>query len=265
MFVRRNLNTKIRHTFFLLITVLLAGICWGQVRPLEDVKAEPRQQALKLEKNVPVELDYLLYLPEGYGNQNKKWPLMLFLHGAGERGSDLQKVKKHGPPKLVEQGKELPFIVVSPLCPARKFWSLNVDQLIVLLDEIEAKYEVDPERVYLTGLSMGGYGTWALACMYPERFAAVAPICGGGIPNLAGMLKDVPVWAFHGGKDRVVLMERSQEMVDGVKSVGGQARLTIYPEAGHDSYTKTYNNPELYKWFLSHKKIRPQIPQTTKR
>lgn len=265
MFFGRNRNTRVRYTLCLIFIALLAGICWGQVSPPVEPKTQPKQQALKLEKNVPVELDYLLYLPEGYRKQNKKWPLMLFLHGAGERGSDLQKVKRHGPPKLVEQGKELPFIVVSPLCPARKFWSLNVDQLIVLLDEIEAKYDVDPERVYLTGLSMGGYGTWALGCIYPERFAAIAPICGGGIPNLAGMLKDVPVWAFHGGKDRVVLTKRSQEMVDGVKSAGGQARLTIYPEAGHDSWTKTYNNPELYKWFLSHKKIRKPKPQTTQR
>jgi len=197
--------------------------------------------------------DYLLSLPKGYGEKEQKWPLMLFLHGAGERGSDLNLVKKHGPPKLIEQGRELPFIVVSPQCPAGVWWSERLDTLMALLDEIESKYEVDPSRVYLTGLSMGGFGTWALACERPERFAAIVPICGGGQWFLADRLKKVPVWAFHGAKDPVVPLDLSKSMVEAVKRMGGDAKLTVYPEANHDSWTATYDDPKVYEWLLSHR------------
>ena len=179
---------------------------------------------------------------------------MLFLHGAGERGSDLNKVKKHGPPKLAGAGKDLGFIIVSPQCPDGDWWTEKGETLIHLLDDIQAGYAVDPNRVYLTGLSMGGYGTWTLGAAYPDRFAAMVPICGGGKRFMAWKLKDVPVWAFHGGKDNVVPLSESEEMVDAVKRRGGRAKLTVYPEAGHDSWTATYDNPELYKWLLGHRK-----------
>src|SRR3954469_24984435 len=144
---------------------------------------QPGQTARVFEKQVPVRLNYLLFLPEGYSNDSdKKWPLMLFLHGAGERGSDVNKVKVHGPPRIVEKRKDFPFIVVSPQCPADSWW--RTFELNALLDEIQSQYKVDPDRVYLTGLSMGGFGTWELATQYPQRFAAIAPICGGGNPIL---------------------------------------------------------------------------------
>jgi predicted peptidase len=215
------------------------------------------QEAKTLNKQVTrtVTCGYLLALPNGYGEKDRKWPLMIFLHGAGERGANLELVKKHGPPKLIEQGKDLPFIVVSPQCPSEDWWPEKVETLIALLDEIQSKYAVDPERVYLTGLSMGGFGTWTLGCQHPERFAAIAPICGGGQRYRAGKLKDVPVWAFHGAKDPVVPLAESQTMVDAVTRAGGQARLTVYPDAQHDSWTATYDNPEFYKWLLSHKRV----------
>jgi predicted peptidase len=122
------------------------------------------------------------------------------------------------------------------------------------VDEMTEKYKVDPERIYLTGLSMGGYGTWSIGCSYPGRFAAIVPICGGGIPIRAGNLKSVPVWAFHGAKDPVVPLSQSQQMTDAVNRAGGSAQLTVYPEAEHDSWTQTYNNPQLYDWLLSHRK-----------
>ena len=202
-----------------------------------------------------VGLRYLLSLPKGYGeNKDQKWPLMLFLHGAGERGNDLNKVKVHGPAKLIEQGKEFPFIVVSPQCPADSWWTDQLDAMTALLDEVQSKYAVDPSRVYVTGLSMGGFGSWALGCRYPNRFAAVVPICGGGEWFLAERLKNVPVWAFHGAKDSVVPLRESQEMVDALKRAGGNVQLTVYPEANHDSWTETYNNPKLYEWLLSQHK-----------
>ena len=215
------------------------------------------QQSKAFKKTISKTLTckYLLFLPEGYGEEDKRWPLMLFLHGAGERGDDLNKVKVHGPPKIVEKQKDFPFIVVSPQCPKDVWWNDKVEVLINLLDEIVARYDVDTERVYLTGLSMGGYGTWALASKYPDRFAAAAPICGGGMRIMAFGLKDVPIWAFHGGKDPVVPVEESKEMVAAVKARGGDAQLTIYPNARHDSWTETYNNPELYDWFLKHRRV----------
>jgi predicted peptidase len=200
-----------------------------------------------------VSLKYLLYVPKGYGEKkSQKWPVMLFLHGAGERGGDLNLVKKHGPPKLIDQGKEFPFIVVSPQCPLNSWWPEQVDALVALLDDIESKYAVDRDREYLTGLSMGGFGTWALATRYPERFAALAPICGGGDRYLVSRLKNVPVWVFHGARDPVVPLQSSTDMVDALKRAGGDVQLTVYPEAQHDSWTETYDNPKLYEWFLSH-------------
>jgi predicted peptidase len=154
---------------------------------------------------------------------------------------------------MIAQGRSFDFIIVSPQCPKDIWWPEKNEILINLLDDIEKKYRVDTDRVYLTGLSMGGFGTWSLAMAYPDRFAAIAPICGGGERYGAPRLKKVPVWAFHGAKDNTVPLIRSQEMVDAVKKAGGDAKLTIYPEAEHDSWTETYNNPELYEWFLSHK------------
>ncbi|OHB79756.1 MAG: phospholipase [Planctomycetes bacterium RBG_16_55_9] len=223
-----------------------------------DSAQKPDQQEKAFEKTITTTLTckYLLFLPEGYGQKDKRWPLMLFLHGAGERGNDLNKVKVHGPPKIVETKKDFPFIVVSPQCPEGVWWNDQLNVLINLLDEIVARYDVDTERIYLTGLSMGGYGTWALASKHPDRFAAIAPICGGGMRIMVPGLTNVPIWAFHGGKDPVVPVKESEEMVAAVKARGGDARLTIYPEANHDSWTETYNNPELYEWFLKHRKVK---------
>jgi predicted peptidase len=217
----------------------------------------PGQHSQVFEKTITktVSCQYLLYLPQDYGRK-QHWPLILFLHGAGERGNDLNLVKKHGPPRIVKERKDFPFIVVSPQCPAGDWWAEKTEVLINLLDDVIARYDVDKERIYLTGLSMGGFGTWALAAAYPERFAAIAPICGGGEGFMADKLKDMPVWAFHGAKDNVVPLRESEDMVNAVKAHGGDAKLTVYPEAGHDSWTETYNNQQLYDWFLQHQKNR---------
>ena len=216
----------------------------------------PGQHRQVFEKTVSKTLScqYLLFLPAGYGEKQQRWPIILFLHGAGERGSDLKKVKTHGPPKIVEKQKDFPFIVVSPQCPEDRWWPEKTEVLINLLDDIIAQYRVDTTRIYLTGLSMGGSGTWALAAEYPEYFAAIAPICGRGMPFLADRFKDLPVWAFHGAKDDVVPLKESEEMVNAITNRGGDARLTVYPDAGHDSWTATYDNQELYDWFLQHRK-----------
>jgi predicted peptidase len=220
-------------------------------------------QSFHVERKQVLDANYLLFLPEGYGaDLAKRWPLILFLHGAGERGSDIWKVAVHGPPKIDTTATDFPFIVVSPQCPDGKIWS--DDLLLALLDDIEARYPVDTQRVYLTGLSMGGFGTWSLGLSHPERFAAIAPICGGGQTILITLAKDfdhaqlpliqsLGVWAFHGGKDPTVSPEESERMVGALKKIGCQdVKLTIYPEALHDSWTQTYANPELFAWFLRH-------------
>jgi predicted peptidase len=221
--------------------------------------AGPIQSVHRLDKKVDLRLDYLLYRPPDYDRKNA-WPLLLFLHGAGERGSDIEKVKEHGPPKLVENGKVFPFVIVSPQCPEGEAWNWRLKSLSVLLDEIVAHNKVDPDRIYVSGLSMGGFGTWALASYTPERFAAIVPICGGGEPSSIRRLKNLSIWAFHGAKDPIVPVERSQELMDVLKEVGNM-RLTIYPGVGHDSWTATYDNPEIYKWLLEQKRS----PLETKR
>lgn len=199
-------------------------------------------------------LHYLLFLPAAYAVHPQRWPLMLFLHGAGERGDDLQLVKRHGVAKIVEEQPAFPLLVVSPQCPPTEAWA--PEPLLALLDDIEQHYDVDPERLYVTGLSMGGFGTWAVAIAAPDRFAAIAPICGGGDPSRVGVLRHLPVWAFHGARDPIVPLQRTVEMVEALRQCGGNVRFTVYPEAGHDAWTATYANPELYAWFLAH--TRPQ-------
>jgi predicted peptidase len=218
---------------------------WGQ-----DV-ATARQEAKELNRATQVKLRYLLQLPEDYESTESS-PLLLFLHGAGERGDNLELVKKHGPPKLIEGGKSLPFIVVSPQCPSGRWW--EPFELAALLDEIEQHYKVDKQRVYVTGLSMGGFGTWALAAYQPNRFAAIAPICGGGEPFTARLYADVPTWAFHGDQDNVVPLARSQSMVDALERAGGKVKFTVYPGVGHDSWSEPYADDAFYQWLLENRK-----------
>jgi predicted peptidase len=244
-------------------SALLAAVFTAAALHAQD--AMPKHQtAQHLAKKITksVECQYLQFLPDAAAaDSTNRWPLIVFLHGAGERGTNLSKVAVHGPPKVVKTRPDFPFIVVSPQCPSGQIWS--VDVLLTLLDEVSAKLPVDTNRIYLTGLSMGGYGTWKLALQYPERFAAAAPICGGGEPidaflagrGKASALKSLGVWAFHGAKDPVVKLEESERMVSALKAVGcADVKLTVYPEAQHDSWTETYDNPELYDWFLRHRR-----------
>jgi predicted peptidase len=213
------------------------------------------QQASALEREIvkTVKLKYLIYLPDDYGKERgKQWPLMLFLHGAGERGEDLEKVKYNGPPKLIAAGRDYPCIVVSPLCPEGQWW--DTEALFVLLDDLCEKYPIDEDRVYLTGLSMGGFATWQMACAQPRRFAAAVPICGGGNVHEAGRVKDLPLWAFHGAQDNVVPVERTDEMIDAIRKAGGRPAVTIYPDEGHGSWVPAYQDEELYRWLFAQRR-----------
>jgi predicted peptidase len=233
------------------LAVILVASAVPAVALGQEKKSAQQAKSFEKEITIKVKLNYLLFLPEGYDSSDKKWPLILFLHGAGESGSDIEKVKSQGLPKLLETKTDLPFVVISPQS-ARGGW--NADALNALLDDALATYKVDPDHVYLTGLSMGGFGTWDLGTAHPERFAAIAPICGGGNPSRAARLKHVPVWAFHGAKDRTVPIARTEAMIKSLKDAGCEPKFTVYPEAGHDSWTETYKNPELYTWFLEQKR-----------
>ena len=221
------------------------------------VSAQQTQTAhqFKGQQIIPAAYQYLLFIPDNQAAaRNGKFPMIIFLHGAGERGTDIEKVKVHGPPKLVETEKDFPFIVLSPQCPARERWRPH--QLAALIDEVISKHPVDPDRLYLTGLSMGGYGSWDLSQAYPDKFAAVAPVCGGNDINswMAEKIKHLPIWVFHGALDSVVPVGQSAMIVRALKALEAEVRFTVYPEAGHDSWTETYDNPALYEWFLKHRR-----------
>lgn len=206
---------------------------------------------MKLEKKEYKNIRYLVSLPNGYKQSDKYFPLIFFLHGAGERGNDLELLLQYGPIKIVKEGQDLPFIIVAPQCPRGQYWSIPL--LKELLENVSKFYKVEQNRIYLTGVSMGGYGTWALAIDSPSKFAAIAPICGGGDPSNVHRIKHVPTWVFHGALDDIVPLEESEIMVNALKEVNGNVKFTIYPGLKHDSWTLTYNNPNLYEWLLEHR------------
>jgi predicted peptidase len=232
---------------FLLIIMLCMEMLWGYL----PLRAGVQHEMYFDGKDVTPML-YLLFLPPNYYSDNNPKPLILFLHGSGDRGYDLEKIKNNSMAVIAKKDKDFPFILVSPQCPEQIDWEPK--SLITLLDEIAAKYKVDPDRIYVTGHSMGGYGTWAFAAAYPQRLAAAVPICGGGDPTTAQQMKNLPIWVFHGAKDSAVPLEESEKMVDALKALGSNVKFTVYPEAGHDSWTETYANPELFKWLLEQKR-----------
>ena len=210
-----------------------------------------------------VDVPLLLYTPKDYKPDSDAVPLVIFLHGLGESGAggdELKRVAKHGPPKQVVEGKHFPFVLVSPQCPKPGSFgqvggAWRPEVLLPLVDQIEEELNIDADRIYLTGLSMGGFGSWRVVAAAPNRFAAVVPICGGGDgSSIPSEIAGTPIWAFHGEADNVVPVAGSRTMVDAVNKAGGNARLTIYPEVGHDSWTQTYDNPMFYDWLLGLKR-----------
>lgn len=208
----------------------------------------------KWESDIYFNFNYLQYLPEDY-DENNKYPLVLFLHGAGERGTNLDSVANHGFLQYVrEEDRQYPFICIAPQCPNGKYWGCYTESIIAFLDYICAKMPVDNERIYLTGLSMGGTGTWMLAMADPERFAAIAPVCGSGICWYGEVLKNTPIYMVHGDCDNTVPIGESINMLNSVNRNGGNARLKICYGLGHNAWDVAYNGDELVNWLLSHKK-----------
>jgi predicted peptidase len=203
--------------------------------------------------SIKAKVNYLTFLPKSYSAGGDKVPLIVFLHGSGERGTDLNKVKSWGPPAIVEKDANFPFMVVSPQVAEGEWWDAYL--LKAMLDDVLKRYNVDPKRVYLTGISMGGYGAWDFAARYPDYFAAVVPICGGGIPRRAGRLKDIPVWVFHGLKDEAVPEQESARMVDALRAEGGNVKYTVLPEAGHvEAWVHAYSEAGLFEWLAQQRR-----------
>jgi predicted peptidase len=233
--------------------------------------------------------EYWLYLPRGYGDDDRRWPVILFLHGGGERGEDLDKVLKHGPLKETSNGRDLPFLILGPQMPSRATttrpprrlepwpagkrkpmlretldaeepngplgppngWHESEQDLLAILDATLSDYRTDPDRVYLTGLSYGGFGCWYMASHYPDRWAAVAPICGAGELDEVHKIGHTPVWLFQGGRDDLVLPEWSLATADTLDEAGGDVRVTVHEDLAHDCWTRVYGGRDLYDWFLS--------------
>lgn len=236
--------------------VLLFVAVTSMIR-LQAAVDSPRQSA-EHAAGATFTFSYLLALPAGYdADPAHRWPLVVFLHGIAERGTDVDRLRHDGLPREIEAGRALPCVVISPQCPVDEWW--NAAALEAFIDDAIHRYRIDADRVYLTGLSMGGFGTWTLATRHPERYAAIVPICGGGEPKDAARLRDLPIWAFHGALDHIVSVARSQEMVDAIRAAGGHPRLTIYPDLKHISWRVTYANDELYPWLLAQRRRPPDI------
>jgi len=250
------------------MSLLLSGCATHREWHLPDPEAGrqiARWIATPTEEDPRAGFQCWVYLPTHYSSQDEKqtWPLLLFLHGSGEIGNDINKVRGFGLPRILAQDggrKNWPFITVSPQSSSMWF---KPAQLNALLDAVEREYRVDTTRVYVTGLSMGGVGTWELAAFAPQRFAAVAPVCGAGKPSHAARLATLPVWAFHGADDKNVPPSGpfnmgafqgvgSASMVEAIKNAGGtKARLTLYPGVAHNAWDRAYGEAALYRWLLS--------------
>jgi predicted peptidase len=240
----RSIVTNIKQTSIILYLLAFQG-CSAQSQLIADER-----------ETVSVEnLQYFLYYPKEYEEEkNDKFPLLLFLHGGGESGGTLEDLKTNGPPKLLAEGKEFPFLILAPQNPhKRKWW--NTRAVIQLLDTIVNNNRVDPNRLYLTGLSRGGGAAWELAVQYPDKFAAMAVVCGmTPVPYAGWINKNMPIWVFHGTEDKSIPISESENMVNKLEEMGYDVRFTKYDGVGHNSWVQAYNTEELYNWFMEQKR-----------
>ena len=205
-------------------------------------------------------IQYIKKFPSDY-EKGKKYPTILFLHGAGGRGEDIDLVKNNPYFKITGEYKNFPFITIAPQCPETT-WNDVLWWLKKLTCKLLKEDYVDDKRLYVMGPSMGGYGTWQLAMSLPEAFAAIVPLCGGGLYWNAERLVNMPVWAFHGARDHLVSVMESVNMVNKINDLGGNAKLTIYPDRKHDAWTPTYSNPEVFEWLLSNVNENKKVTDT---
>lgn len=213
--------------------------------------AQEIHENFKKTVSIESELGYVLDYPK---EAKSAVPLIVFLHGSGERGSNLEMVKAHSPFTYKELIKE-PVAILAPQCPANEWW--DTQAVYALIQEIQTKYKIDPSRIHLTGLSMGGWGSWKLANEHPEMFASLSVVCGPSdrwMKATAHQYKDLPIRIFHGGNDDIVSPMASIEMYQVIRKINPNVSLTIFPDDNHNSWDSTYSNPEFYSWMLANKK-----------
>ncbi|MFN3190336.1 MAG: prolyl oligopeptidase family serine peptidase [Aureliella sp.] len=272
------------------LMVMLSAVAFFCATPVRAQEAKPAHQETKqVERPDPAEffeprefsdeagevLKYRLMKPANY-DANDKYPLVIFLHGAGERGDNNSAQLKHGMPDFCrdEVRQKFPCYVLAPQCPKEKKWadvdwsldhvelpeniSTSMRLLLDLVDQMLENAAIDRNRIYICGLSMGGYGSWDALYRRPDFFAAAIPICGGADPATASRIQHIPIWCFHGGEDKVVMPQFSRDMIAALKSAGGTPKYTEYPGVGHDSWTATFANPKIYDWLFSQRRSQSQ-------
>jgi predicted peptidase len=228
---------------------LLLGAC-AHTAPLALSEGQHPLQLGVPGLDAPVRL--WLALPRGYHASPARWPLLVFLHGSGERGTDLARVKAHGPPKLADRGVEYPCILVSPqLEDGRRWEAAPLHALLQALQSPPLQLRIDPARVTATGLSLGGHGVWDWATAYPRDLAAIAPVCGFGEPEDVCRMRQVPVRAYHGDADTVVPLASQQACIDALRACGGTAEFIVFHGVGHDAWNPAYEDPALVPWLLA--------------
>jgi predicted peptidase len=219
----------------------------------------------KLSNGRSAQLNYLLHVPASYGQElDKQWPLLIFLHGSREVGRDIDRVRRAILPQMVEENPDFPFIVMSPQASSQQYgWYPSLKPIEAVVDELMQEYNIDPERIYVTGLSMGGYGAWALMMDAPERFAAVAPVVGGYFynPNQLCAIKDKPIWIFGAKRDRNVPLKESERVVNALKACGADPKFTVFENADHDEgWELAYTTTEIFQWLMAQRLGQPPSP-----
>ncbi|MEC3966116.1 prolyl oligopeptidase family serine peptidase [Flagellimonas halotolerans] len=231
--------------------LLLAGTFMFQACAAQSHLVQDEMETITKES-----LKYYLYYPEDYfASEDRDFGLLLFLHGGGESGGDIKEVKYNGPPKMLAEGKQFPFLILAPQNPhAQKWW--NTDAVVQLLDSVVNTNRVDKNRIYLTGLSRGGSASWELATQYPDKFAAMAVVCGmTPLPYAHWIDKNMPIWVFHGDEDQVIHVEESDKMVEKLRAMGRDVRYTRYKGVGHNAWSRAYTTDSLYTWLAAQKRI----------
>jgi len=262
-----NEGVSRRALALLFVAVVVACCSWaaaaGQNYPAPPRFLRPGQHPYSWRAGT-TRLNYLLYAPAAYAKDTKqRWPLIVFLHGSGERGTDPLLVEAQPLPKTLATTTSFPAVVLSPQVPPPYFWwSDLIEPVDLLVRQIETRYRIDPRRVYLTGLSLGGFGTWRYALQHPTRFAALVPIAGGyvqgspEIPRNICVLRETPIWAFHGTADTIVYPYQSEILVKALRACGSKVvRLTLYPGVDHfGSWPRAYADPALWKWLFAQRR-----------
>jgi len=227
---------KVNSLIFILIFLGLSSIVCGQNN------SKPK-----------IWCDYLLYLPENYSNQTDSFPLLIYLHGGSMRGDNLEKLKVYGLPKLIDSGNQYEFIIASPQCPNDTYWS-RINWFDSLNHELNSKYRIDKNRIYVSGISMGGFGAWHAAMDNPDKIAAIIPMCGGCNDSLEiCRINHIPIWTFHGTADKHIEFNETEQLVDRLKMCNGNVKFTKLDSKGHD-IGYIYENKEIYNWFLKQNK-----------